>query len=242
MNAPEPAAQAPATTANRFTTVPETALPGGITVPSFRVGTYVCTKSEDDHAAVTAEGAPWVRINFEEAKAACIAAGYSLISELQWLAIAFNASQQDCNWTGGKVGEGELFRGIRNFNVDRAQPGTFTPTDADEQRWLTLSNGERICDLNGNVYQWVFDNVQGDDQGVIARAFAKDSPSITTPPFPSRSHGMGDYEVWNWSGYALVRGGCWGSGGHAGAFVLHGGWPDHRGDVVGFRCTKPVGL
>ena len=66
------------------------------------------------------------------------------------------------------------------------------PDDPDEQRFLTLSNGELICDLNGNVYQWIFDDVQGDEQGIIARDFAKDSPSITTAPYPSGSHGMGD--------------------------------------------------
>ena len=242
MNAPEAAVQAAALATDIFITVPETTLPGGITVPAFRVGQYVCTQDPAGRDAVTAEGAPWVRINFEEAKAACIAAGYSLITELQWLAIAYNVSQQDCNWSGGKVGDGDLIRGLRKGNVSGAQPATFIPKDSDEQRWMMLSNGERICDLNGNVYQWVFDNVQGDDQGVIARAFAKDSPSITTPPFPSRSHGMGDYEVWNWSGYALVRGGCWGSGGYAGAFRLGNVWPDYRLDGVGFRCTKPIGL
>jgi len=66
--------------------------------------------------------------------------------------------------------------------------------------------------LNGNVYQWVFDNVQGDITGVIASDFAEDSPSITTAPYPSEEKGMGNYEVWDWSGRALIRGGCWYSG------------------------------
>ena len=224
-----------------FITVPETTLPNGTVVPSFRVGQYAATQGADGKATVTADAMPWVRINFRDAIAACQAAGYALITETQWLAIAWNASQQDCNWTKGKVGEGKLFRGIRKDKVSEAQPGNVEPVSAKERRWLTLSNGERICDLNGNVFQWVFDDVQGDENGLIAKAFAADSPSIATAPFPSMEKGMG----WrpsagsNWSGDALVRGGFWSSESLAGAFRLNCGWPGGAYDGVGFRCTQP---
>ena len=239
MNAPETAVQAPPSTTDLFITVPKVTLPNGTIVPSFRVGQYVCTRELDDRCAVTAEGVPWVEVSYHEAREACAKAGYALITELQWLAIAFDAANQDFNWTGGKVGEGDLFQGIRNGNVDSAKRGLFEPADTTERRWLTLSNGECICDLNGNVYQWVFDDVQGDANGIIARNFAKDSPSITTAPYPSFTKGMGDYAVWNWSGYALIRGGYWDSEAYAGAFRLGGGGPDRRSDGVGFRCTQP---
>jgi len=222
-----------------FITVPETNLPNGVVVPSFEVGQYVCSQGEDGKASVTAEGTPWVRINFAEAKTACEKAGYKLITERQWLAIAHNAAAQSCNWTKGEVGAGKLFRGIRKGQVSGAQAGTYEAPCQKERRWLSLSNGILICDLSGNVYQWVFDDVQGDEQGLIAKPFSEDSPSLQAP-YPSMEKGMG----WrpnagaNWSGYALVRGGHWGSGSRAGAFNLDGGWPDNRRDVVGFRCTK----
>lgn len=98
-------------------------------------------------------------------------AGYKLITERQWLALAWNVSQQDCNWSEGKVGQGVLFREINNWNVNQAQPGNFQPAEQDEHRWLAISNGESICDLNGNVNQWVLDDVQGDEQGIIACSF-----------------------------------------------------------------------
>jgi len=232
----------PLSTTDLFITVPETTLPNGTVVPSFMVGQYACTQGEDK-AAVTADAAPWVRINYHEARALCKKAGYELITELQWLAIAHDVAHQDCNWTKGKVGEGKLFRGIRKGNVSSAQPGNVEPTDKKERRWLTLSNGERICDLNGNVFQWVFDNVQGDDAGLVARAFAADSASLLAP-YPSLEKGMG----WrpspgsNWSGDALIRGGCWRSEASAGAFGLNCDRPDRRDGNVGFRCTKPIGL
>jgi formylglycine-generating enzyme required for sulfatase activity len=227
-----------------FVYVPETTLPNGTIVPAFHVGQYACTKGEEGKAAVSPSAAPWVRINFAEAKEACEKAGYKLITELQWLAIAWNASQQACNWTKGEVGKGKLFRGIRNGNYSSAQPGNVEPADHKERRWLTLSSGERICDMNGNVWQWVFDNVQGNDDGLIAKAFDKESPSIAAAPYPSEEKGMG----WrpssgsNWSGNALIRGGYWCSESDAGAFNLNSDWPGDRSGDVGFRCTKPIGL
>jgi hypothetical protein len=222
----------------KFITVPETTLPNGHVEPAFQVGQFLCSKGADGKAEVTAEGTPWVRVKFADSKAACEAAGFALITETQALAIAHNVAAQDCNWTKGKVGEGKLFRGLRKGNVSSAQPGTYEPTDTKERRWLTLSNGERICDINGNAYSWIFDNVQGDADGLTGIIEA-DSISLQAP-FPSQEKGIG----WrpdgrrDWSGRALIRGGCWYSGSNAGVFCLNLGWPAHELDSVGFRCTK----
>jgi formylglycine-generating enzyme required for sulfatase activity len=222
---------------NLFVAVPETTLPGGIVVPAFKVGQYACSKDVQGKILVRASDPPWVSISYHDAKNVCAAFGFKLITELQWLAIAHDAARQDCNWTGGRVGEGELFTGLRNENTWAPMPGDQDSEDPGERRWLTLSNGSRICDLNGNVYQWVFDDVQGDKEGIIAHDFAPDSPSITTAPYPSRTHGMGSYKVSDWSENALTRGGYWRSGDRAGAFYLNYSWPDHPQTYIGFRCT-----
>lgn len=224
---------------NNFVTVPEVTLPNGVVVPSFEVGQYFCSKDADGKAAVIATGAPWVRINYAEARAACEVSGFKLLTERQALAIAFNVSQQDANWTGGKVGAGNLIQGLRNDTVDEAQRGEYVPGE-EERRFFVLSNGQTICDVAGNIYSWIFDDVQGDENGLVARAFAEDSPSITTAPYPSMDKGMGWYPVAgrDWSGYALLRGGYWVGGGDAGVFDLGDAWPDGRADNVGFRCTK----
>jgi hypothetical protein len=224
---------------NIFVTVPEVILPNGAVVPSFQAGQYFCSKDAAGKAAVTAAGEPWVQINYAEARQACTDAGFTMLTELQALAIAFDVSQQDANWTGGKVGAGSLIQGLRNDTVDEAQRGEYVPGE-DERRMFVLSNGQTICDAAGNIYTWIFDNVQGDENGLVARAFAEDSPSITTAPFPSMTKGMG----WrpkagsDWSGLALVRGGCWDDGDNAGVFILDFVWPVGRFDYVGFRCTK----
>lgn len=215
-----------------FVTVSETILPNGTVVPAFRVSKYLSSRD--------AEGAPWVEINYQDACDACQRAGAALITETQWLAIAHQITNQHENWTGGAVGEGSLYMGLHLGTVDEAQGPTYESQEAIERRWHVLANGERVYDFAGNAYSWVFDDVQGDDAGLIAKPFAENSPSISAP-YPSTEKGVGWYPRAgaNWSGYALVRGGCWDSDVLAGVFLLGDGWPGRRYDRVGFRCTLP---
>lgn len=223
-----------------FIQVPEITLPNGQVVPAFSVGQYLSSKGPMDIPQVSALTAPWVEINYSEARQACVRAGLALITELQLLAIAHDIAGQAINWTGGAVGEGHIYQGLHKGTVDHAQHGDFVSDDPDERRWHQLSNGARVFDFAGNAYSWVFDDVQGDADGVIARAFSAESPSLATAPYPSREKGMG----WmpsagaNWSGDALVRGGCWDVGADAGVFRLDSDWPGSRLVDVGFRCTK----
>lgn len=224
-----------------FVIVPETTLPSGQVVPAFQVAQHVASKGDGGAVSISATGKPWTSINFADAKKACADAGYSMITETQWLAIAWNASQVAANWTGGKVGEGSMRQGIR-FGGG-AKPGDYEPTNEEERRWLLLSNGSLVCDFNGNVFQWIFDDVQGDSEGKIARRIEADSISLTTAPYPSEQKGMGYRPDGSrdWSGYALLRGGYWNSGVNAGAFYLFYGSPDFEYGYVGFRCTKSLG-
>jgi len=223
-----------------FAPVPETTLPDGTVVPAFQVAKYLSGQDDAGKMIVSESVAPWVEINYHDAKAAAVAAGLQLITETQWLAIAHDIASQDINWTGGKVGEGSLFQGLRKWTVEEAQAGDFVSPDPDERRWFELSNGARIYDFPGNAFSWVFDDVQGDDDGLIAKPFAAESPSLATAPYPSMEKGMGYRPIAgsDWSGDALVRGGCWYSYGYAGAFGLLSGWPVSEDDNVGFRCTK----
>jgi formylglycine-generating enzyme required for sulfatase activity len=223
-----------------FINVPATTLPNGVTVPAFQVAQYLCSKGEGGLATIDPAMAPWVRINYTESRQACEAIGGKLITELQYLAIAQDIAQQDVNWSGGKVGEGSVFQGLHMGTVGQAQAGGFVSGEESERRWHQLSNGERVFDFAGNAYTWVFDDVQGDEHGLVAREFAADSPSIATAPYPRMEKGMGWRPIAgsDWAGGALARGGCWDDGDYAGVFVLNYGSPDYRSDYVGFRCTK----
>lgn len=225
--------------ADGFVTVPETVLPTGYTVPSFQVAQYHAGMAEDGTVTVDGSGKPKASITYHAARDACVDHGYKLITELQCLAIAHNIAQQAVNWTGGKVGAGSIYQGIHRGNVKGPQAASYEPGE-DERRWHELSNGARIYDFAGNVFSWVFDDVQGDIDGVVKGVIAKDSPSLTCAPAPSGENGVGyvpDGPL-KWSGRALVRGGCWCSVSGAGVFNLSYASPGYGYLSVGFRCTK----
>jgi hypothetical protein len=221
-----------------FVSVPQTELPDGTVVPAFQVGRYACSEGSYGKAAVSKDGKPWVNINFATAKQACLNAGFALVTELQCLAIAHQIWHQDVNWTGGKVGQGKLYQGLHKGTVDGPQDGHYESPHAEERRWHELANGERIYDFAGNVWTWVFDNVQGDAEGIVAKSIGKDSLSRSTIPADCYAKGGGyvfsDTNL-NWSGRALIRGGCWYSESNTGVFNLNNDWPDNENDNVGFR-------
>ncbi len=202
-----------------FITCPEVTLPCGTVVPSFKVGKYLASKNEDGQIVVNG-GKPWVMHSYDEARSAYEAAGYKLITETQWLALAWDISQQDCNWTKGKVGKGKIFRGLHKGTVDCAQSADFVSPKKSERRTLTLSNGEEIFDLAGNVWEWVFDDVQGDHDGIVAARVTNASPSLSTAPYPSLKKGMGWRPEHSWGGCAMIRGGNWYYAATSGVFAL----------------------
>ncbi len=230
-----------AVTEESFITVSSTTLPNGTVVPAFAVARYLSGQGTNDHPTILREATPWTRINYRAARKACKSIGGTLITELQWLAIAHLIAQQPGNWTRGKVGAGSLYQGLHLWTRSGAQPATYESPKKTERRWFVLPGGERIYDFAGNVFSWVFDDVQGDGDGLIAKPFAADSPTLATAPYPSLKKGMG----WmpsvgaDWSGNALVRGGCWYSDSLAGVFYLYRDWPVYASGYVGFRCTKP---
>lgn len=215
-----------------FIPIPETTLPGGLVVPAFRI-------AQRPHST-SADGTPQVRINYHQAVSAAQDAGAQITRESQHLAVAYHIAAQDENWTGGKVGKGKLYQGFRNGNPYGAQPAGFEPKNPGERRWHILPGGHRIYDFAGHVFQWVFDDIQGDDRGLVARPFTADSPSLVIPyPADDKGQGWTPSAGADWSGRALIRGGCWYSERYAGAFYLNYDWPSRALDNVGFRCTLP---
>lgn len=219
-----------------FVKVPATKLPPhGLEVPAFEIGQYVCSRGLGDRAVVTAEGVPWTGLSYFEAIEACRRAGYRLIRESQWLAVAYNARRQRANWTGDEVGQGQLRVGYLRRNYDEhALRGNSKPEVPE--RWLTLSNGERVCDLNGNVCQWVFDDVQGNKEGLVLDGpFEQSSPSLKTmgPAWWDNGGGMNRYPS-QW--LALVRSGA--AGMSVGLYSLGLSLPDSGARWFGFRCVR----
>lgn len=219
-----------------FVKVPATKLPCGLEVPAFEIGQYACSKGLFGRAVVTAEGQPWTNLIYFEAVEACRRAGYKLIRESQWLAVSYNALQVRENRISDSTGKGRLATGIRHKNLNEAIP--LRGSVHHPERWAALSTGERVCDLNGNLQQWVFDDVQGNEEGLLLMgAYATNSPSLTTDCGYSAYGRGGGLLPEGSERRAAVRGGGTCTD-HSGLFFLYPMPPSRAEAYRGFRCVR----
>lgn len=81
-----------------FIPVPETVLPCGMVVPAFEVGKFLCTPDQlTSGADITPDRPPMTMISFHAALEACFIRGWRMITETQWLAIAWDVCRQNEN-------------------------------------------------------------------------------------------------------------------------------------------------
>ena len=129
-------------------------------------------------ATTTAAGVPSVSLNQSNANTSCTnnGAGYGLITNAEWMTIARNIEAQGSNWTGGVVGSGQLWRGnadndpsalkvlAASTDDNQGYEGTLNSSPSTEKRTHTLSNGQVIWDLSGNLWEWTNDTIIGQDK------------------------------------------------------------------------------
>jgi len=249
-----------------------------------------CTTADwglaDHIPASSPTGSPWRRINATNALAECNslntggATNYDLISSPEWMTIARNAEGVGANWEAGTSGSGAMFRGHSDNSPASALSAAAdndpyngtgnTSSEAmnsgkEQKRTLTLSNGEVIWDLSGNVSEWVdwetggeFTTVLQEDKafdGTDGAALAAwrefrlldqniNNGDVMDPltwqssnPELDSSHGIGQYYAGT-SGGAALRGGYWYYGSFAGAFSLAlSASTAGTASSVGFRCV-----
>ncbi|HZJ34844.1 MAG TPA: prepilin-type N-terminal cleavage/methylation domain-containing protein [Candidatus Angelobacter sp.] len=223
-------------------------------------------------ATSQAAGTPWDIITQIEAittsSAACT--GCHLITEAEWMTIAQNVLGVASNWSGGSVGSGYIYSG-HNDNVPpnslaadandaNGYSGTGQSAPSNQRRTLTLSNGEVIWDLAGNVYDSTSGTVTTGQPGVAGNAYASwiDWPNVTTPGtlavnvFPSGTGitGASSWTSANGIGQLLSnptdtvlrgfpRGGAWYDGVVAGVLTLRlNNASDSAGAGRGFRISR----
>lgn len=110
--------------------------------------------------------------------------GCHLITEAEWMTIAQNVLSVPSNWSGGSVGNGFIYSGhndnvpanalVADVNDSNSYVGTGnfsgdTSTTSgmvgnSQRRTLTLTNGEVIWDLAGNVHEWTNATIAGGQQ------------------------------------------------------------------------------
>lgn len=223
-------------------------------------------------ATSIASGTPYVNITQTQAAAACSAlgSGSHLITNAEWMTLARDIEATASNWSSGTVGTGNLARG---WTANTADGDTWTntavapTTDASclynagantcgatgtflYRRTHTLSNGQIIWDMSGNVYEWTHDICttgtgigywQGAGWIEWTDSSLSDYEKIIAGPAGNynATNGAGRYYGCSANGNAFLRSGRWDYGSYAGVFGLNLYSAPSRSDTyVGFRCVR----
>lgn len=202
--------------------------------------------------------------------------GAHLITEAEWMTIAQNVLSVASNWSGGAVGSGHIYNGHGNGNGP-ANGVAASTSDTDGNygettynnnsvyagsnsiRTLTLTNGQVIWDLAGNVAEWTSGTVTGvqpttgstsystflDWSNVTSYGSLIVNPTATGTGISGASawtyyNGIGNVLTYGSGGgtttYGLVRGGSW--SGNSGVLNLSIETPSDYGNTLGFRVSK----
>lgn len=227
-------------------------------------------------------GKPWVYIKRGENGAATgqgaieacqsLGAGYDLISNAQWQTIAQDVELTASNWTSGVVGTEMMYRGHSDNNSSTSLSVTnindgYDQTDnnsgeawgsgKEQRRTFTLSNGEVVWDMAGNVYEWVKDNnttmfetgnwisqllssngISGTVGGLTGNAKYLFGPSGNYSSLNTGQYGGLGYGGVNWNTGTVIRGGYWFNTMGSGVFNVNLSLAlAAYHNFVGFRCV-----
>lgn len=221
----------------------------------------------------TPTGSPWVNISqpdaitFSSQVADCD--DCHLISEAEWLTIAQNVLSVAENWDTGTVGSGFIYSGHNDASPNYALSASSDDSDgyystsnsapSNQKRTLTLSNGEVIWDMSGNVREWTSSMSTYDQPGIDGGGYGwRRYQDITNPGqlkvnvFPV-STGISGAENWdNTNGIGsiysssdetasrgLLRGGNWNTYTNAGILALIINNPETTvSERFGFRVAR----
>jgi len=223
-------------------------------------------------ATTQAAGTPQASISQIDAITACSlnGSGYGLINNREWMTIARNIEAQNSNWYNptttppeNKVGSGGLWRGHSDNATDLGESkalaagadnngyiGTGQSGFSIQRRTHTLSNGETIWDLSGNMWEWTNDRIMAVNKPTVGNdgeftsitGYGSLSYDLIRPGNPvwNSSQNMGLYFVGGLTGgpFAFLRGGDWNYTNFAGVFTLDlNATPSSSATRFGFRCV-----
>jgi hypothetical protein len=227
-------------------------------------------------AVSTQAGLPWHSIGQSDSSTACtnlnsinsVTNRYDLISNPEWMAIARNIEGTASNWSNGSVGSGSLSVGHTNsstgtykacnglLNNVAANDCTVAGTNPNYKRTHTLSNGQIVWDIPGNVWEWVdwtmapglasspsctggtswieLSTVLG-DCGVAFQS-KEYLPALTYAGLMS-GYGLGQFH--KGANGAVIRGGEWYDDlTEPGIYAINNNWaPNSTIIEIGFRCV-----
>jgi hypothetical protein len=219
-----------------FIPIQETQLPDGRVVAAFSVSKFLARQSGSGDLRLLSDfdtSAPWTDISYLRALALSRRNSYNLLADTQYLAITQQILQNAKNWESGQIGVGELVG---------AGDETSATGNLDILRIRRYFVGEYILeDFGPGYFTLLFDDVQGDADGVIQHSFTDQSSSVS-------EFGRGFDEVQgipyptpgiNWAGNVIVRSGVQASPGSGTQMRMQHIWPEGSSPIIGYRVVKP---
>jgi len=221
-------------------------------------------------------GTPWANIDRDQSITECqaLGAGYDLISNAQWQTVAREIELAQSagvylNWSNGSTaGANALNRGHSDsgpgnalaasldsdpcFGTGQASCAINTHAHFTQKRTHTLSSGEVIWDVAGNVLEWVKIDIVAGPPYEGGNAFISQQPWTTDLNHPEMWGPFGNYTAKNAGEYGGLGYGALGSSG--GAVIRSSNWfsttlsgvfnaglfyapVGSGGPAIGFRCV-----
>ena len=255
----------------------------GYTTNSFCVMKYEAKNDGSNNAISQAAGSPYVSLNHDDSREKCQdidTTGYDLITNDEWQSIARNIELVGSNWDTGTVGSsGGAFGGLNRGHSDGSPTKALAANSDDnnachetgntcdgstwhsQKRTHTLSNGEVVWDISGNVqerirgesstnygsgaYILLITNTSHSTLGSIngdtrtAKGHFGSSGNYTNLTANSSRGGLG-YATLGPSAGSITRGGSWATSfpGGVGIFSVSLGFSlSSIHPTIGFRCV-----
>ena len=201
----------------------------------------------------TGTGLPWVSITQVDAISKCKSIGAHLLNNAEWMSLARDIESVSSNYVSGSLKRGNVgLSDSISYNGSDPESGV-----TNALATLSLSSGQTINHLSGNVWEWVDYTISGTDSQPVSPSQTwawRDINTVTNwgsilgyenvgPKNKSLNGSTGSGQVYYQSGYtterAFIRGGGWDNGSHAGVFALNlSGSPAYTYTNIGFRCAR----
>jgi len=215
-------------------------------------------------AASVAAGKPWRGLDALSAYSACsqLGAGYTLMTNPEWMTIARAAERTGANWSGGAPYQGRLVEGASDPSAvlgitDPDDPYSDTGNSAadspgtgwEQRRTIVLPNGGTLWDLAAHLQEWIDWTYDASDYVGAPACVGGELPTLACTGYVANDYNSASGTLDSFVGAGLVIGGAGNTARRGGQIADHAGrlagiyalnmnrFTDQTFPATGFRCV-----